>query len=512
MNPQSPIFPRYSLLAACALSFFLLLSCRSELSRKDAEVQQIIELCERYDTVPDLIHAGRLVDYMETRGDATRRQRAWRMMAKVYNRNHQPAFELQALHMAIGCVDMHQPYDTLEMARCYYDWSSQLHNAGHYEESLKKLAQARKMAETAHDTVTSYVWLGQSAWTFLEMRDTVRAWQASEPAYRYLWSRGERAKAVNARMPYFFMQSAYHPSDTLYLWLREYARYTDRDLTSPRSRDAVFYWRMMGDYHAFCGETDSAACYYRKMLQEYSPNNEAMAVGYRSLYGLYIITGKKDSADFYLQKYVSAYEHGRQQNVSNETEDLAHEYAQKHRFVERERENARRQQILTAFLLLVAAAMVFALLRYIFLRRHYNEVREQNREYAQIIESFNNKSAPQLFATDIARRFHELSSQDAHPSAEEWAELQRRIGEMYPDFFTNLSAQYAAQLPGQTLTEQERRIVSLIAIKCSPLQMSVLLVCGKSNISNLRRRLFKKITGQDGAGSNLDKLIGELCA
>lgn len=237
-----------------------------------------------------------------------------------------------------------------------------------------------------------------------------------------------------------------------------------------------------------------------------------MAVGYRSLYGLYVITGKKDSADFYLQKCVSAYEHGQQQNVSNETEDLAHEYAQKHRFVERERENARRQQILTAFLLLVAAAMVFALLRYLFLRRHYNEVREQNREYAQIIESFNNKSAPQLFATDIARRFHELSSQDAHPSAEEWAELQRCIGEMYPDFFTNLSAQYAAQLPGQTLTEQERRIVSLIAIKCSPLQMSVLLVCGKSNISNLRRRLFKKLTGQDGAGSNLDKLIGELCA
>lgn len=511
MNPQSPIFPRYSLLAACALSFFLLLSCRSELSRKDAEVQQIIELCERYDTVPDLIHTGRLVDYMETNGDATRRQRAWRMMAKVYSRNHQPAFELQALHMAIGCVDTHQPYDTLEMARCYYDWSVHLHNAGHYEESLKKLAQARKMAEAAHDTVTSYVWLGQSAWTFLEMRDTVQLRQSSESAYRYLWSRGEKAKAVNARMPYFSMQSAQYPSDTLYRWLREYARYTDRDLTSPRSRDAVFYWRMMGDYHAFCGETDSAACYYRKMLQEYSPNNEAKVVGYRCLYSLYKVAGVADSAGFYDEKYVSARINGQQQNVSNETENLAHEYAQKHRFVEREKKNARRQQILTAFLFMLAAAMVFAFLRYFFLRRHYNEIREQNSEYAQIIESFNNKSVPQLFATDIARRFHELSSQDAHPSAEEWAELQRRICEMYPDFFTNLSAQYAAQLPGQTLTEQERRIVSLIAIKCSPLQMSVLLVCGKSNISNLRRRLFRKLTGQDGSGSNLDKLIGDLC-
>lgn len=512
MNPQSHIYPRYLLFAAFALALFLLPSCQSERNKKDAEVRQIIALCERYDTVPDLIRAGRLAEYMEANGGETERQRAWRMMARVYRRSHQPAFELQAIRMAIGCVDARRPYDTLQMAECYYDWSSTLHEAGHFEESLKRLAQARKLAETAHDTVTSYVWLGKSTWTFWEMRDSVKLRQSSEQAYRYLWNKGERAKAVEARLPYFFFQISKSPSDSLYRWLHEYARYSDSDLKSPRSREAVFYWRMMGGYHAFRGDIDSAACYYRKMLQEYSPYNEAKAVGYRCLYNLYRDAGIKDSAEIYSIKCADAFENGRQQYQSNEKADLAHEYAQKHQFVESEKKNARRQQMLMTFVLLAVAALAFALLRYLFLRRRYNGIREQNREYAQIIESFNNKSAPQLFDTDIARRFHELSSQDAHPSAEEWAELQRRIGEMYPDFFATLSAQYAAQLPGQTMTEQERRIVSLIAIKCSPLQMSVLLVCGKSNISNLRRRLFKKLTGQDGTGSNLDKLIGELCS
>ena len=61
------------------------------------------------------------------------------------------------------------------------------------------------------------------------------------------------------------------------------------------------------------------------------------------------------------------------------------------------------------------------------------------------------------------------------------------------------------------LSEQECRAISLIVIRCSPLQMSVLLVCTKSNVSNLRRRLYSKLTGKDGSGTDLDRYITKMC-
>jgi hypothetical protein len=41
--------------------------------------------------------------------------------------------------------------------------------------------------------------------------------------------------------------------------------------------------------------------------------------------------------------------------------------------------------------------------------------------------------------------------------------------------------------------------------------MSVLLVTSKSNVSNLRRRLYNKLTGKDGSGTDLDKFVAALC-
>ena len=88
---------------------------------------------------------------------------------------------------------------------------------------------------------------------------------------------------------------------------------------------------------------------------------------------------------------------------------------------------------------------------------------------------------------------------------------QRQTVDLHPRLFPSLTQQYAEHQPGQTMSEQECRVISLLAIRCSPLQMSVLMVCTKSNISNLRRRLYQKLTGLDGSGSDLDKYIAEMC-
>ena len=94
--------------------------------------------------------------------------------------------------------------------------------------------------------------------------------------------------------------------------------------------------------------------------------------------------------------------------------------------------------------------------------------------------------------------------------AEDWQALRDEIDRQHPQLFATLQQQYAEHQPDQTLTEQERHVIGLIVIRCSPLQMSVLLVCTKSNVSNLRRRLYHKLTGKEGSGADLDRYVAQL--
>ena len=492
------------------LPFFLLFSCLSEHDRRNAEVQQLTDFSVSIDTTADIGRAIYLTEYMEQHGNALERQKAWQMLGKVYRQQHQPAFEMQALRMAIGCVDRHRSFDTLQMASCYFDLSTCLHNNRNYLEAVAASEQACSLMEAAHDTIRCHIWMGARAWTYTEMGHGETARHLSDSAYRYLRAHGKLADAVDARLLYIFHFLHHGTADSAVCWLREYARLTKRNLASPRSRDAIFFWRAMGEYWRKQGQADSAAWYFRKMLQPGSPNNEAMVVGYWCLYRLYDEIGNADSAQVYCKKFQESRNEGGAFNIANFIDDANKDYAQRHRYVEMQQQSNRIYCMLAAGVVVVLMVAVFLLSRYAFLRRRYHETLEQNREYVRMLESLKNRM-PRLTSTDIARRFHELSSQDAHPSASEWQALHRQIEDLYPAFFPTLAENYARQVSGQGLTEQEQRIVGLIAIRCTPLQMSVLLVCSKSNVSNMRRRLFRKLTGMEGTGTDLDRLVADIC-
>lgn len=76
MNHPTRLLFRYVFLSVLAFFLVFLSSCQSERSKKAEEIQRIMALCERYDTIPDLIRASHLVEYMEENGDARERQSA----------------------------------------------------------------------------------------------------------------------------------------------------------------------------------------------------------------------------------------------------------------------------------------------------------------------------------------------------------------------------------------------------------------------------------------------------
>ena len=271
---------------------------------------------------------------------------------------------------------------------------------------------------------------------------------------------------------------------------------------------AIQYWELRGDYHLRLGDFDSAHYYYMKLDH---PWNYVHLQGYERLMNLYNKFPDRDP-DYELRaKFDSKYVEGYMDVKKDRFLENEDEYRQRNVLINHELELVHERTLLACGLLLLLAVVGFSAYYLYQLRREHRETLEQNREYADMLRLLKQQARPSILDTDIARRFHDLSSQDAHPTAEEWQALRSEIDRQHPQLFATLQQQYAEHQPDQTMTEQERHVVGLIVIKCSPLQMSVLMVCTKSNVSNLRRRLYQKLTGHDGSGADLDKYITGMC-
>lgn len=119
------------------------------------------------------------------------------------------------------------------------------------------------------------------------------------------------------------------------------------------------------------------------------------------------------------------------------------------------------------------------------------EIRQQRRNLAQ--KEFHES---ELYAR-IKRRDCE---QDFHLSEAEWEQLAQYIDNIYDDFTNRL-------LRLCNMSETELRVCYLIKINVPPVGISALVCRNKNAISMLRKRLYEKITHQEGNAKQLDDFI-----
>ena len=119
------------------------------------------------------------------------------------------------------------------------------------------------------------------------------------------------------------------------------------------------------------------------------------------------------------------------------------------------------------------------------------EIRQQRRNLAQ--KEFHES---ELYAR-IKRRDCE---QDFHLSEVEWELLAQYIDNIYDDFTNRL-------LRLCNMSEMELRVCYLIKIDVPPIAISTLVCRNKNAISMLRKRLYEKITHQEGNAKQLDDFI-----
>jgi len=492
----------------------ILTSCQSQHERQVQMLNDLLEATDNYEVMPNDSDARAVLYYMERHGSPRELQQAWRMMAKMYRRHGALMYEGFAYEMAADCVDsLSADFDPRALAEICYEWS--INQQFSFDDELAKQTARRGMelAQQAGDTLLYYRCMGREADVALTVNRDEYFMPTAYQAFSELWKRGRKDWAVDAFIPYLSFllnddrKDANLP-DSMTMWMQRYERFTREDLEHVGSYAAIQHWELRGDYHLRLGDFDSAHYYYMKLDH---PWNYVHLQGYERLMNLYNKFPDRDP-DYELRaKFDSKYVEGYMDVKKDRFLENEDEYRQRNVLINHELELEHERTLLACGLLLLLAVVGFSAYYLYQLRREHRETLEQNREYADMLRLLKQQARPSILDTDIARRFHDLSSQDAHPTAEEWQALRSEIDRQHPQLFATLQQQYAEHQPDQTMTEQERHVVGLIVIKCSPLQMSVLMVCTKSNVSNLRRRLYQKLTGHDGSGADLDKYITGMC-
>lgn len=485
-----------SLLLLFAL-FLILSACTSKRSSMLRQMAEINALCDNYDTLPNDTAALEVVAYMERCGTLQERQEAWRMLSRVYRQKGWGFFEESAYSMAVGCIDTTQAFDTLALAQTLYEWSQCLDRSLDYEQSKEQVWRAVRYALAAGDTLHA-----------------MRYYCHIEPdsAYRYLWSHGAKEFAADASIPYIEQFREKMGADSAWMLLNRYARDTRSNLTHPLSYEAENYWILRGLLHRQREEYDSALYYFHKVNDLGSKRWREAGAAAHYLAFCFEEMGEEDSAQYYLGQNYSIVELGANRLQNDRFRSRFHDYQIQRDNMDMRDEAERLHLWMLAGAFILLFVIVIVVVRYAHLRRQHRETLQQNREYADVLQSLRADRDLSLLDAPIVGHFHELSSQDKHPTADDWQALFAHIEASRPSFFAALTAPADASTPAYVPTEQERRVISLIAIRCTPLQMSVLLVCTKSNVSNLRRRLYRRLTGQEGAGADLDRLVAGVCS
>ena len=108
-----------------------------------------------------------------------------------------------------------------------------------------------------------------------------------------------------------------------------------------------------------------------------------------------------------------------------------------------------------------------------------------------------------FYKTDIYKRFHKAETGIIKISEDDWSILSNIIEAYYPSFTTHTNALCPS------LSEREFNVCLMIKANMTVKGMAIILNCDISAISKIRKRLFVKITGNEGSGKDLDKIIAD---
>ncbi len=489
--------------------------------------------------------------YYERKGTPNEQMRAFYLLGRAY-------YDMGELPQAMESFLTAEEHADTSLQSCDYKTLCRIHSQKaklfytQYlpKSSLEELRKACRYALLDHDSLTYLLCFEQKNRAFLQLHEIDSVLEVCEYVNKCFLRMGENVRAartMSTSVHFFIQKGDFKKAEQL---IHDYS--TTLSNAAPLALGSLYSQK--GDYFLALHQYDSAITNYRR-LYELNSNLENVVLGSQGLYLSYKGLGIADSTWKYMEIYCSANDSSNIFNSARIMQEMesSYRYERNLHLSELKSEQLKtRNAVIVSIIILLVLVLALSLHK---IRKNQREasmkLREENRKYLKVLSEYDKtrKEVQTLKSnmSDVTKlleqkeqnektllrqvaSFHADSimptewdvndvilSQDPIPllhkyaangtqltSDEDIRQLLSLVRKTLPSFLEEIERR------GGNLKQIQRLVCILVKLRFLPSEICVLLNMSSSSLSNMRKRLLKRLFDENGNASVFDERIRSL--
>ena len=491
-----------------------------------------------------------IADYFDKHGDSNERMLAYYILGCVYQRSQDAPMALQYFHEAATKADTTDSNcDFLTLHRIHA-WSAEIFkNQRAFSDAFHENSLAFKYAMKAKDTLSAIITYEQKANIYYIQDLTDSAITIRKRLYELYSKYGYKKEAARSLGPLIDIYAKNGNISKAKHALDVYEKMSGRfDKYGNIKKGLEVHYAIKGYYYLSINDYDSARLCFDKCLKTTSNYPNDFSYSYKGLTGLYKKLHQPDSvakyADLARMMTDTLYAHMSTEHLQ-QMQAMYNYNRYRQNAEEAEKDALRTKYISIIIIMAIMAAAIggaLAVRTYIMRKRRarVNEIKEYKRSISELkkarreldiltenrqtrmeslikekeeeIERLQKEKAEYEKNKDIAARIMPFADEPVVRVLRRHAEKEHVMmsGEERKMLISLFDSYEEISRLKAVLSESEYELCLLVKLGFAPSQISLLTGRSRSDITNIRKRLYNRITGKDGTSKDFDRYIKSL--
>ena len=491
-----------------------------------------------------------IADYFDKHGDSNERMLAYYILGCVYQRSQDAPMALQYFHEAAAKADTtDSSCDFLTLHRIHV-WSAEiLKNQRAISDAFHENSLAFKYAMKAKDTLNAIITYEQKANIYSKQYLIDSVISIREKLYGLYSKYGYKREAAYSLGPLIDIYAKNGNISKAKHALDVYEKMSGRfDKYGNIKKGLEVHYAIKGYYYLSINDYDSARLCFDKCLKTTSNYPNDFGYSYEGLTELYKKLHRPDSVAKYseLTRQMTDSFYARMSTEHLQQMQAMYNYNRYRQNAEEAEKDALRTKYISIIIIMaiMAAAIggALAVRTYIMRKRRarVNEIKEYERSISELkkarreldiltenrqtrmeslikekeeeIERLQKEKAEYEKNKDIAARITPFADEPVVRILRRHAEKEHvtMSGEERKMFISLFDSHEKISRLKAVLSESEYELCLLVKLGFAPSQISLLTGRSRSDITNIRKRLYNRITGKDGTSKDFDRYIKSL--
>ena len=491
-----------------------------------------------------------IADYFDKHGDSNERMLAYYIIGCVYQRSQDAPMALQYFHEAATKADTtDSSCDFLTLHRIHA-WSAEIFkNQRAFSDAFHENSLAFKYAMKAKDALSAIITYEQKANIYYIQDLTDSAITIRKRLYELYSKYGYKKEAARSLGPLIDIYAKNGNISKAKHALDVYEKMSGRfDKYGNIKKGLEVHYAIKGYYYLSINDYDSARLCFDKCLKTTSNYPNDFSYSYKGLTGLYKKLHQPDSvakyADLARMMTDTLYAHMSTEHLQ-QMQAMYNYNRYRQNAEEAEKDALRTKYISIIIIMAIMAAAIggaLAVRTYIIRKRRarVNEIKEYERSISELkkarreldiltenrqtrmeslikekeeeIERLQKEKAEYEKNKDIAARMTPFADEPVVRILRRHAEKEHVMmsGEERKMLISLFDSYEEISRLKAVLSESEYELCLLVKMGFAPSQISLLTGRSRSDITNIRKRLYNRITGKDGTSKDFDRYIKSL--